>query len=68
MIEVFKTNIDSPEIAISIMKILEKFYPEALLNFDLDDCDNILRINSGNIISDEIVCILNTFGFSCEIL
>lgn len=35
-------------------------------NFDLDDCDNILRVESRTIKSDTVCAILNNHGFLCE--
>ena len=68
MIEVFKTNVqDSSEAEIIIKKLLEHF-PEAKINFDLEDYDKILRIENNYIKPENIIKILNSFFFKCEIL
>lgn len=35
-------------------------------NFDLEDCDNILRVESQTIKSGTVCAILNNHGFLCE--
>ena len=46
MIYVFKTSVDSPAKFDSAKTLLDKLLPNAAWNFDLEDCDNILRIDS----------------------
>ena len=68
MIEVFKTSVMSRDEAERIMEILEKKLPGAKINFDLDDCDNILRVESLTI---DIECIRNVLtdrDHICELL
>lgn len=68
MIEVFKTNVQ--EVAQSkliIGKLLEHF-PNSLINFDLEDCDKILRIHGSSISNTKIIAILNSHGYWCEAL
>jgi hypothetical protein len=43
MVEVFKTNIQCVKAAIVLKEILSKELPDIQINFDLDDCDKILR-------------------------
>ncbi|MDQ3111727.1 MAG: hypothetical protein M3R17_17700 [Bacteroidota bacterium] len=68
MVEVFKTNVlqadESHEI---IQKLLEKF-PGCRINFDLEDCDKILRVESSFVPKVKIVLLLNSYGYHCEIL
>ncbi|WP_426483979.1 hypothetical protein [Flavobacterium sp. 2] len=62
MIYVFKTSVDSPSKLESASALLHEILPETLWNFDLEDCDNILRIDSEH----EIVnLILNNGIFDC---
>jgi len=53
MIEVFKTNISCPEKALQLVQQIHKSFSGYKANFDLEDCDRILRIVSscGNITS-----------------
>ena len=46
MIYVFKTTVDSKLKLASATVVLHELLPHALWNFDLEDCDNILRIDS----------------------
>lgn len=44
MVEVFKTNVVNEEEATELLKSLQSLLPLASINFDLQDCDKILRI------------------------
>lgn len=69
MIEVFKTNVQNKVQAKRILNKLKKGFSEAYINFDLDDCDKILRIDGiRGSYSDLIVNDLNKLGFKCEVL
>lgn len=46
MIYVFKTSVDSPTKFESASALLDQLLPESQWNFDLEDCDNILRVDS----------------------
>ncbi|MBE8727930.1 hypothetical protein [Flavobacterium hungaricum] len=55
MIYVFKTSVDSPAKFDSAKTLLDKLLPHAEWNFDLEDCDNILRIDSDLEISESLL-------------
>lgn len=65
-IEVFRTNVTEPD-ANSILQSLGKTFPEVKFNFDLDDCDRILRAE-GNYTVTDIIFALNQQGYLCELL
>ncbi|WP_433778563.1 hypothetical protein [Flavobacterium anhuiense] len=68
MIEVFKTNVqEESQCNIIIEKLLEH-YPNGSINFDLEDCDKILRIHASAISNTKIIDILNSHGYFCEVL
>ncbi|MBJ2127008.1 MULTISPECIES: hypothetical protein [Flavobacterium] len=46
MIYVFKTSVDNQTKFESASALLNQLLPESQWNFDLEDCDNILRIDS----------------------
>ncbi len=46
MIYVFKTSVDNQAKFESASALLNQLLPESQWNFDLEDCDNILRIDS----------------------
>ena len=62
MIEVFKTNITHQSEAETLVKLVQTVFSGYFANFDLDDCDNILRVEckSGTIHSESLIEILNT--------
>jgi len=66
MIEVFKTNVQNRKQANKLLKILSNKYPEAKINFDIDDCDKVLRVDANTIAVKEIIVCLNQVGFKCE--
>lgn len=45
-VEVFKTNVVHKRVAKAIMEEIGMHQPEYRCNFDLDDCDKVLRIES----------------------
>lgn len=68
MIKVFKTNVQEvAQSKIIIEKLLEHF-PNSSINFDLEDCDRILRVHDLKISNKEIIKLLNSYGYHCEIL
>jgi hypothetical protein len=68
MVEVFKTNIDNRELATQLRKELLELFPGTRINFDLQDCDRILRIESAECIAMEIEEALLSKGYWCEVL
>ncbi|KFF03337.1 hypothetical protein [Flavobacterium reichenbachii] len=68
MIEVFKTNVqEESQSQQMIIKLLEHF-PDSHINFDLEDCDKILRIHSSSISIKSVIEILKINGYLCEVL
>tara|TARA_R110000744_G_scaffold56588_1_gene119366 strand:- start:35535 stop:35762 length:228 start_codon:yes stop_codon:yes gene_type:complete len=66
-IEVFKTNVQKESEANKIiLKLLGRFAYQNV-NFDLEDCDKILRIShSQNINEENIVETLESLGYFCQ--
>ncbi|RZJ53077.1 MAG: hypothetical protein EOO44_09685 [Flavobacterium sp.] len=52
MIYVFKTSVDTNSKLESATILLNELLPDSLWNFDLEDCDNILRIDSQSQITE----------------
>lgn len=68
MIYIFKTSVLTEKDIQSLKPYLDKF-PQIQWNFDLEDCDKILRIESLLEMSDKTVIeVLQTRGFICELL
>ena len=70
MIEVFKTNVESYDQAAMLMDQIHKNFAGYKANFDLQDCDNILRVKSltESIESDCLINFLKDLGYEAEIL
>jgi hypothetical protein len=69
MVEVFKTNVMSHDQANMLLAQLQNVFPDYKINFDLEDCDRILRVESKNsIITDWVIDLIQTQGYEVEIL
>lgn len=70
MVEVFKTDVTDPRHAVLIVDEIQKTFPNYSVNFDLADCDRILRVKAaeGDIESSELITILKQFGFEAQVL
>ncbi|MBK8603962.1 MAG: hypothetical protein IPN87_13160 [Saprospiraceae bacterium] len=44
MVEIFKTNVKKKKRSEKVVSLLSMKYPDLKINFDLEDCDKILRI------------------------
>jgi hypothetical protein len=66
-VEVFKTSVAEPVQAEVILATLINSFPNIKTNFDLDDCDRVLRVE-GEFVATEIIRLLKTKGHSCEVL
>jgi hypothetical protein len=63
---VFKTSITAHEQIMKVSPLLDAVPTIKHWNFDLDDCDNILRIVSNNLDPESIESLLETAGFDCQ--
>jgi hypothetical protein len=70
MVEVFKTNVEDPGQAIMLIDQIHKSFRHYKANFDLEDCDKILRVKSlsGYIQPSSLINLLRGFGFEAEVL
>ncbi len=69
MVEVFKTNVKTREQAEMLLACIHARF-SCRANFDLQDCDNILRVEyRGEIcIAGTLISILRDLGFYAEVL
>ncbi len=65
MIEIFKTNVQKKSETKHIIAIIKKQFPDYEINFDLEDCDKILRIEALKLKPNEIIKHLNSLGYLC---
>ena len=68
MVEVFKTDVDDIELSNKLIGQLLEYFPDTLINFDMDDCDKVLRVEGEVIVIEKIIEILNANGYCCEVL
>lgn len=69
-VEVFKTDVTDPQHAMLIVDAVQKTFPKYAANFDLADCDRILRVEAGegDIESDVLIGMLKQLGFEADVL
>ena len=68
MVEVFKTNVQQHEQAEQLASVLRGRFDFCKINFDLEDCDKILRVEGKEICVETIIEILSAHGFECDVL
>jgi hypothetical protein len=66
MVEVFKTNVAEVSHADAIVEILQQYFPGNRINFDLEDCDKVLRIEGKNFAAVKVMRVVHEHGFVCE--
>ncbi len=66
MIYVFKTSVKLKKEVRGLKPHLNELLRQAKWNFDLEDCDKILRIDSETEICKTIIKLLQDKGFDCE--
>jgi hypothetical protein len=70
MIEVFKTCVTEQALAMLLRKHLELGFPGYKVNFDLEDCDRILRIEhrGGVVNAGAVIDMLRDWGVLAAVL
>ena len=68
MIEVFKTNVQDQRDAGKLIDHLLEHFPHSRINFDLLDCDRILRVEGQDFETGEIIELIEANGFNCSVL
>ncbi len=68
IVEVFKTNVLKDEQARKLITTLRSHFPQCRINFDLDDCDKILRVEGRQVPPDKVIEVILSNGYNCEIL
>lgn len=69
-VEVFKTDVQDREHAKRLIDQIHKTFRSYRANFDLDDCDRILRVKSesGTVQASRLIDLLKDSGFHAEVL
>jgi len=70
MIEVFKTNVKDKSQSQVLIELIHRAFPRYKANFDLDDCDKILRVCGiiNPLQAFQIINLLKDFGVEAEVL
>jgi hypothetical protein len=69
MIEVFKTDVKDPSDANRLLFEIDSNFSGCVANFDLADCDRILRIKYPPTIDPALfIELLGRFGYQAEVL
>ena len=68
MVEVFKTTVTDKQESKRLIEVLKTSFANAKINFDLNDCDNILRIEADKIDTNLASGILRRQGYNSELL
>lgn len=66
MILVFRTSVKTKVQLEKLKPHMDQILPKEKWNFDLEDIDNILRVDSEENISPAIKDLLSTHKFNCE--
>jgi len=66
MVLVFKTNVTSKKSVKKLKPLLDILLLCSKWNFDMKDCDKILRVEGEGVMSLPIVALLAENGFYCE--
>jgi hypothetical protein len=66
MIYVFKTSVETKREAAKLKLHIDKAIPAAKWNFDLEDVDRILRVDSEENIAAKIIEMLQIHNHHCE--
>lgn len=68
MVEAFRTNVQKKAQSKMLHCILSEAFPASKINFDLSDCDKVLRIEGDSIEALRIIILVKEQGFTCELL
>jgi hypothetical protein len=67
-IEVFVTNIHRGKDAQQVLSLLRSRFPKALITFDLEDCDRVLRFENSDPFQAEVIEIVRSKGFQIKVM
>jgi len=66
--EVFKTNVQEADEATKLIALLLQHFPGCKINFDLHDCDKVLRMEGKNLLTEKVIILVKENGFECNVL
>ena len=66
MVEIFRMDVRKKTKAKNILSTLQKEFPHLKINFDLGDCDKILRVEGKIISVEKIISLMEKQTYLCE--
>jgi len=67
-VEVFRTNVLTATQAARLLRLMNDRFPNYKVNFDLEDCDKVLRVEADEVFVDDVIGLLTERGFACDVL
>lgn len=68
MVEIFKTNMPDRSQAERMLSLLVMHFRESRINFDMHDCDKILRVEANHIMPEKVIELMQMHGYHCQVL
>lgn len=65
IVEVFKTNVQKESDKNHVIAVIQNQFPDYKINFDLEDCDKILRVEGVSPQYNDIIDHVNCLGYTC---
>jgi len=66
MIHVFRTSVISEKQVRQVEPFLKTLMSNEEWNFDLEDCDKILRVETEKVTPESVITLLKSQGFECS--
>lgn len=63
---IFKTNLNNPELINQVKPFIQNLQGIQRWNVDMDDCDNVLRIEAIQLSPRSVEIVLQNAGYYCE--
>jgi hypothetical protein len=69
MVEIFKTDVTNEGTAKILCLLITRAFPGHAANFDIDDCDRVLRVVADDCIDNQgVIHLMAECGFKAELL
>ncbi|MXO03966.1 hypothetical protein [Flavobacterium sp. HBTb2-11-1] len=65
VVEIFKTNVQEESDRDYVVAVIQNQFPDYKINFDLEDCDKILRVEGVDLQCDSVVDYVSRLGYTC---
>ncbi|MDQ8011615.1 MAG: hypothetical protein REI96_04145 [Flavobacterium nitrogenifigens] len=65
IVEIFKTNVQKESDRDYVVAVIQNQFPDYKINFDLEDCDKILRIEGVDLQCDSVIDYVSRLGYVC---